>query len=279
MAKKRKRKVIIKRVRSINYFKHDYFYKEYLRNKKVIIVGPSDLLIDSKLGEKIDNYDIIVRLNNHYPINPINMNYEKIHEDIGNRTDILYHTGAIMRTLKWAANDFKTGRIKLLRRDGVKWIVAKRDPVYGTIKEKRALNRFAVLNKKYVETQQENGITLTTVFNTFIKDLRSKINYTEPNMSTIAIMHILEAKIKQLEIVGCDFYSGNGGYHPSYYIPKYLGWDDSSKELIRIDGQKRNRGSIGHDYQEQIKFLLNIIDNDKRIIIDDKTIELWKEKL
>jgi len=272
-----RRKIVTKRVRPINYFKHAFFYSNYLKGKNIIIVGPSNILEGSKQGEEINNYDIVVRLNNTFPINPLHKDYSLIHEDIGNRTDVLYHTGAIMRSLKWAANRYNTGRIKLLDRDKIKWIVAKRDPVYGNEKEKRALNRFVLLNRKYVIAEKTKGITLNTVFDFFVNDLRIKLDGTEPNMSTIAIMHLLEFNIKSLRILGCDFYSGE--YHKSYFIPDYLEWDNFNKTLIRKDGQKRKTPKVPHDYKKQIKFLLNVFENDKRVIIDNQIIDLWKEKL
>jgi hypothetical protein len=182
--------------------------------------------------------------------------------------------------LKWAANRHSTGRIKLLKQDGVKFVIVKRDPIYGSTKEKRAINRFALINKNYInlpKTKKKNeGIIIGSVFNSFMEDLRKKIDNTEPNMSTMAIMHLLDFKIKELRILGCDFYSG--GYHPAYFIPDYLEWDDNSKELVRKDKKERNRVGI-HNYSIQIKYLLDLIENDKRINIDKETIEMWESKI
>lgn len=55
----------------------------YLKDKRVCYIGPSPYMIGRKLGEYIDSFDIICRVNNFTPIN-----YK---EDYGSRTDILFN--------------------------------------------------------------------------------------------------------------------------------------------------------------------------------------------
>lgn len=54
-----------------------------LQDKRVIIVGPADTIMNKKLGSLIDSYDVVVRLNN-----PISLLKNK--EDYGCRTDVIY---------------------------------------------------------------------------------------------------------------------------------------------------------------------------------------------
>ena len=65
----------------IKYYDENNYFRSYLKNKKVNIVGPADYVNE---GEFIDNYDVVVRVNRgHNMINsPIKY---------GSRTDILYH--------------------------------------------------------------------------------------------------------------------------------------------------------------------------------------------
>lgn len=80
------------------------------KNKKVIIVGPSPHLIGLKLGEQIDSYDIIVRMNNSYTIENV--------KDYGSRTDILFLNGM------WQANN-KDKIDSLLKTYGEKNVILK----------------------------------------------------------------------------------------------------------------------------------------------------------
>ena len=43
-------------------------YRKYLKDKNVILVAPAAYLIGRNMGEEIDNYDIVVRINNSLPI-------------------------------------------------------------------------------------------------------------------------------------------------------------------------------------------------------------------
>ena len=49
----------------------------------------------------------------------------------------------------------------------------------------------------------------------------------------------------------------------------------NGKKLIRKDGKKRRKPKIPHNTQNQIRFLLKVLKNDKRFIIND--IKKWKK--
>ncbi len=258
-----------------NYKENIINYKKYLENKKVILVGPSKLLKGSGLGKKINSNDVIVRMNQSYPI----FCQKKYHEDIGNRTDILYHTGAINTMLHYTANKFKLGRIQMLKSDGIKYFVSKRDPLNGSNRDKQFLGKFIKINSDFEKAKRVNKqIDIVPVTNKFLGELQTILNRSDPNMSTLSILHLLTMNIKSLEIIGCDFYSV--GYHPFYSLPiETLKWDDCEKKLIRVDGKKRRKDKLIHDYKIQIKLLLDVFKNDDRIIISDKTIKEWRSKL
>jgi hypothetical protein len=258
-----------------SYLENEKRYAEYLKNKKVIIVGPGDLLLNAGLGSKIDNYDIVVRLNNSYPIN---CNNSKYHNDIGKRTDILYHTGAINTVLHQEANRNKTGRIELLQKDNLKWFVSKRDPIYGSTRDKNFLGSFIKINNLYNKKYKpQNKIKIVPVWDKFLFELQKVLGNTDPNMSTLAVSHLLTFQIKKLEIVGCDFYSG--GYHPFYAIPRHIKWNDKTKTLDRKDGKKRRTPVIPHSYKNQIDFLIKMIENDKRVYVKKSILNKWKKHL
>lgn len=258
-----------------NYILNEKMYSEYLKDKKVIICGPGASLTGRKLGKKIDNSDIVVRLNNSYPVNASKPEY-KI--DVGSRTDVLYHTGAISTCLRIAANRYKLGRMEMLKKDGLRWFLSKRDPINGSERDKAFLERFIKTHDKYIHSSKKNeGVNIVTVSNIFLGELQTILDRTDPNMSTLAIIHLLTYDLKQLEIVGCDFYSS--GYHPYYCIPGHIKWDQKKKKLVRKDGKARRKGKIQHNYNNQIKFLLEVIANDSRVIVEKKIIDGWRSQI
>jgi hypothetical protein len=250
-----------------NYIKNENEYREYLKNKKIIIVGPAQSLEGKGLGKEIDNYDVIIRLNNSYSLY---YNKDKnISKDLGSRTDILYHTGAIKKVLSLASEKYGIGKYKLLKRDGVKWFVSKRDPIKGTDAEKKYTKDFEKIVK--------GKIKFVTVHHKFIKSLRTLLKKTDPNMSTMTIMHLLKFEFKTLKIVGCDFYGS--GYNKAYFIPPALRFNPETKLTERKDGKPRRKPKIPHDTKIQIRFLLKAIKNDKRVILGKEYIEMWKGHL
>ena len=64
----------------------DTYYNKLLSNKKVALVGPSSNTLHTKQFDKIESYDLVVRLNKTFDI-PFSRQI-----DIGRRTDILYNS-------------------------------------------------------------------------------------------------------------------------------------------------------------------------------------------
>lgn len=63
-----------------------------LKDKRVVIVGPSQSIIGSNNGELINSFDVIVRMNSLWPP-PANLC-----KDIGSRTDIHYNNGVLSKS-------------------------------------------------------------------------------------------------------------------------------------------------------------------------------------
>lgn len=57
-------------------------FKEYCKNKNIVIVGNSSTLQYSKYSHLIDSHDIVVRINNAYPIK------NEFRKNIGIKTDV-----------------------------------------------------------------------------------------------------------------------------------------------------------------------------------------------
>ena len=60
-------------------------YSHFLKGKKVVIICNSPHVVGTNEGKKIEQYDVVVRLNGGYIIVT-----DKYRKDVGRRTDILY---------------------------------------------------------------------------------------------------------------------------------------------------------------------------------------------
>ena len=88
-------------------------FQLYLRNKSVIIVGPSPILLGSNNGTFIDAFDVVVRTNNMLNVLLENPGLAK---DYGSRTDILYVNVTYERDMKniWKLDEWKKQGLKFI---------------------------------------------------------------------------------------------------------------------------------------------------------------------
>lgn len=88
---KEKRRLRRKGVQPIEFISKDVEkdseFKSYLTGKRVAFVGPADSISGKGLGELIESYDVVVRTNASFNINPGD------EVDYGRRTDVLYING------------------------------------------------------------------------------------------------------------------------------------------------------------------------------------------
>ena len=222
-------------------------YLKFLKGKRIALVGPAGYLVAQNKGQEIDNHDLVVRLNNSFPLSP------DAFLDTGSRTDILYHTcGRIKKILKKIGTD----GIGVLENDGIRWLVAKHHPFRGSFKNKAKTQRFISASAGRIETVCAPPRLLSS--------LQGKLKGTDPNMGTLAITHLLTTGIRELSIYGIDFRAS--GYHPGYTLPPGYGWNEKRTRIIKSDGSKKSRGP--HDKQRQIAYLRRMFGQDNRVKID-----------
>ena len=222
---------------------------EFLENKRVVIVGPAMYLKDKKLGNLIDNYDIVIRLNKGH-----NMIEDKI--NFGSRTDILYHcvnqhednggliTDKIYNEIKYIkfcypilnTNDkssFINGNLEDFNKINVNY-----------------LNKISIINKeKYLKL--EKNITC------------------RPNTGIISILDILDYNIKELWITGFTlFKDGYNNMYRNIIDGKKISESESYK--IVLDRMKNAGYKNSHNQYEIWKYLKNIILNNKKVKLDEE---------
>tara|TARA_Y200000002_G_scaffold271729_1_gene226234 strand:- start:14189 stop:14911 length:723 start_codon:yes stop_codon:yes gene_type:complete len=164
--------------------------KDFLKDKKVILVGPSESLLKNKNKEFIESFDVIVRVNRG--IEPT----DKYEEYIGERTDILYNcmlehpdNGGIID-----ADYFSCKKVKFV-------VYHPEVDFYG-----KALNKDpSHLKPTTIQKLKNNNIYLNKINFEFYNKISSQVK-CRPNTGYIAIFDLLNYDVKELYITGFTFY-------------------------------------------------------------------------
>jgi len=232
----------------------------YLKNKKVIIVGPAGYLEGKSLGKYIDSFDVVIRLN--YAM--LNENYE----DYGKRTDILYNY--LSEDPHGCVDVLDNRLIKAAKESKAKYVV--------TTFSKQAL----LIDYKYKIGNDKKHIMLEREFFDSIKN--NLLN--APNTGIVAITHLLTFGINSLNIIGFDFY--NGGYQKGYLNQKgnndkvhnnfsqlmYL--DLLIKKDIRIKADSRLKEVISNNKKDVTIIIPFKSNEEQRIKLLNYNLERYK---
>ncbi|MEI6891613.1 MAG: glycosyltransferase family 29 protein [Pontiella sp.] len=207
-------------------------YANYLKNKRVVIVGPAPSIDGSMQHDLIESYDVVVRVNEALPI-------PKGHEeDVGTRTDVLYHCMVEERGRDFAA---------LV--DG--W---KLDFLCSAFPNKRwyVKDNLAFLDRKVACPYR---IVPGSLWRMLFKELHST-----PNTGTTAMLDLLNHDIKELYITGFTFYQGG-------YSKRYKDGDDENackdkmKTVVWLP-------ELEHRQNIQLELLQGLWCADQRIRVD-----------
>ena len=164
-------------------------YLKFLKDKRVIIVGPAESLLERGDGKFIDSFDIVVRVNRG--IEPTFLNSQKI----GSRTDILYNC--------MLEKDDNGGKIELnlLKLKNVKFVSYHSQVSYQgkaePTKPHHLDNAKLTIMNSFLKTHM--------IDHNFYNSISSQVN-CRPNTGFIAIFDLLFHEVKELYITGYTFY-------------------------------------------------------------------------
>ena len=231
-------------------------YSDFLKNKKIALVGPSRSVEGSIMGNYVDSCDVVIRMIR--PSNPTFLIPDRLKLDIGTRTDVVYSNFDI-------PNCPDLSYFNYLKDQGVKYINSTRPtieiPIYPTIK-----NNIISSGVLYSNPSVEK-------YNGWSNKLKSS-----PHSGYCILLDILSFDIKELYILGYSF-------HKDSCIDEWLsqnGWnkDNYNNDIIQIndDGDNVyetddindwNQEIIHNNTKEFIFFKKEILMKDKRVNIDD----------
>lgn len=210
--------------------------KSLVDGKKVIVVGPSPHLMGKSLGQYIDSFDVVCRINN--------IPSEDVITDYGSRTDILFHnTGTVF------LDYFKDKMEKDNRYKNIKLVYCPVVKAVGSDNIRSILmsgispvaNNFPSINIHSLPFQAIDTETYGKYY--------SAIG-AEPNCGMMSIVLLSISEPSSLFITGFSFYA-QGIHAEDSYVPghRYIfkGYDSS---LV---------GEASHPQQPQINFFKNFI--------------------
>lgn len=214
--------------------------EKLINNKKVALVGPSPHLIGKKLGNKIDSYDVVIRINEILS--------KKNRLDYGSRTDAVFINlnSEYLETFKQMFNENKA------EFNNVKLFISPRNSLHVTTENRKKLD----LNENIFKNSDNLGITskLFHIGNEKNQSLESKIT-TFPSTGLLALMILGEIQTEQLFICGFSFYSTSKMYNPE-------------RESLYKQRGHRLDGFGGHDNLNEIKYLQEYFPRNKKIEVD-----------
>jgi hypothetical protein len=219
--------------------------RNLIEGKRICICGPSPNTTGKKLGEKIDNYDLVCRISFHLPIN------EDHKIDIGTRSDIILSgaNNVYMDKLRFPIINYdKEGTLHHEAMKDTKYIYFV-DPIIDAEYRKiisgwadkpndvtwnEFTERFSNDKIKYGSTTSRIDYKWRTLaFKKYNYDINSNKAMSNTGMSCIAV--ILKHNPKELFITGMNFYNwGKGVIGKGEIYSKGIGdhWVDDKKGPI-----------------------------------------------
>lgn len=211
----------------------DTYYNKLLSNKKVALVGPSSNTLHTKQFDKIESYDLVVRLNKTFDI-PFSRQI-----DIGRRTDILYNS---MNTTDFPGqNNFSPELIDKLKKNNLKYIACSYPFTHPFDMD---ILKFIEINASEIPYH----IIDIVLYRYLISIIKSR-----PYTGTCAIIDLLSYPIKELYITGVDC-----------YLNKYYG---EYRKIDKSDLQELRHNHIHHN-MPQLAFIKQLSINDSRVKLD-----------
>lgn len=253
----------------------------FLRDKRVILVGPGGILHNKGLGNFIDSFDVVVRVNSlPYP--------KSLENDLGARTDI-YYTGHFPWTRQMddetivvdkdfnskqekdfsilETSDGRKNALEIYKKHGVKFYIFT-IPLECKISHhhyKEQIEKFSnLVNFPIFYACQEN-------FN-LIYDEKAKIG--RPNSGFCTILDLLHYPLKELCIAGVDF------FRSSYLnVHRHGGDFDFRKDLM--DPIKRDDWAHDLHYPDRQFFAFKncILKKDSRVSVLENAKHFFEESV
>lgn len=222
---------------------HHENFSNYIKDKKVIIVGPSPSAFKNT-KDFIESYDIICRIKKSFPIQKEQEPY------IGSRTNILIsHLKTTFRKNQYKQSNFNKYHAKLFNKN-LDYILFP-FPLH---------NQFNNFYKNY--QKDFPNIKIPVIYENNLDNLKNTTenldNYC-PTTGLAGIISLLDYDIQELYITGISFQKD--GFISSY-------------KNINETKHCQERTKTIHNMDKEINYFKKLIEKDKRIKIDETLKEI-----
>ena len=215
---------------------------EYLKDKTVIVVGPSPYLQGLGKGKEIDDFDIVVRLNKGWNVS------KELQADYGKKTTMRYHC-----MMEHESNGGKYN-IKEMKEQGVEWL-ASQFP-YN-------LDYFHNDNKTFRDLNNEQINFHVPADLLYYLNLHEMMQ-TRANVATAAIFDLINYDLDYLHLSGISFY--RDGWVGDY---KEGAENVDSEGKYKMD--MKNMQKEGHAQEAQMHLLKLLLETERdKFSVDDE---------
>lgn len=204
-------------------------FQQFLAQKKVAIVAPSQSLYRQKSGSIIDQYDVVVRINNSFELMQVAPEY------YGTRCDVNYINGLKYSLLP---NIWCEKKIKYICAAYPKEV----DFMLNT-----PLQSFTAHPVRWYDLD-------------FYNTLCQRIGY-RPLSGTCTLADIMRYKVKEVRLFGLDFY--RTGYDSRYIGYHFCELKDLKGYLQLLDPD------YPHNFDADYLYFKKYLYPDKRVVVDD----------
>ena len=163
---------------------------QWLKNKKVIVVGPAPYLQGKNTGAWIDSHDVVVRMNHGWHLSAAQK------KDYGSKVDMLYVNSAYTQIEEMAP-------LPHLKERSLQWVVFK--DIILREESKR-------WHQEYIDHIH------TTSFPLKMKEKLWPILRCGPNLGMLAIVHLLVLGVTSLTLTGFSLYQEKDPYYTGYRL-------------------------------------------------------------
>lgn len=215
------------------------FNENWFNGKRVAIVGGADSAFKEELGDFIDGFDVVVRINKGVEV------IEKHYNYVGKRTDILFH--CLYEELELGGSPIT---LDLWKKHAVKKVIFSLNKGY---------NQYAQNNFKNFIRKFNCEVPVSEVSKQLTRENLKPFHPLSPTTGFIAINTIINCKPAELYITGITFF--RTAHHQDY------------RQGSLAHFQKMMNQHASHDPDLEYSIIKKLYQSYPKVIIPDKTLE------